>query len=640
MKPKLLDSFIGAKYERTMFPPKISERFIALERIGGDFSETFIMQEKSTDDLYVLKTHKISETAASDEEKLLRGLKHKGLPKFEEAIEQDGVLYTLRRYIEGEPLSEFLDGLQDADVSQAVDVLLSLCDILIYLHSQPEPIIHRDIKPSNIIVNPRNNSVMLIDFGIARKYNKTAEQDTTYFGTQQFAPPEQYGFAQTDCRSDIYSVGVLMRYWLTGETDTNTKIEDKQLERIASKCTEIAPKMRFQSAEALKKALVSYKGGRRRVAATAAACFLCCTIAVFFIWGNAANTEGGEIPPNIEPTATPPTQMFISPDGNPDSSDNGTMPDYSEDYPTPNGYNDNDYQKMISFFMQGDPYGNNANAIMSVNPRFDFNDPETWTWSTGQNRYNGVQWHEDNGELRVGSISFWNNWYDDEVNTAGGLSGELDVSGLVELQHLTVSNNEITGVIFSGNTILRHLDLGGNGLSSLDVTGLPGLIWLTLWENNLTEINLSKNTLIEILDFRDNLITTIDLSNQQRLREFSIGNNSLTALNLSNNNVLKYLWFWSNEISEQTLIVPVENDLLFVEARNNSFNDLSVFRNLEKLCFLAIRNNFIDLEDAENRASIAAIQAVIDANTINPPSGYAPPGWVEMKFGFIYEPQR
>ncbi|MCL2628451.1 MAG: protein kinase [Oscillospiraceae bacterium] len=640
MNKKLLDSFLSANYEKTIFPPEISGRFTALECIESEFGETFVMKENTTGDLYVLKTHENSGTEA-DEARLLHGLNHKGLPEFNEVIEQGGTQYTLRRFIKGEPLSEYLTGMHDVNLLQAVNVLISLCDILIYLHNQPEPIIHRDIKPSNIIINPQDNSIMLIDFGIARKYSKNAKQDTTYFGTHQFAPPEQYGFAQTDCRSDIYSVGVLMRYWLTGSTDAKVTIDDKTLEKIAAKCTEIAPKMRFQSAEELKKALFAYKNKDKCVVVATVASLICCMVALFagiMIWESAVGNAAVDL--------SPPAQIIApTPDANnaPDTtSDMGENPivDYSDIYPTPEGYNDNDYQKMITFFLQGNNHAGNADAIKSVNPNFDLNDPETWEWSTGQNRYNGVRWREESGELRIISIRYWNNWYNNEMNTTVGLTGELDVTGLSYMEHLSVSNNNITNVNFSENTILRHLDLSGNGLTHLDLTDLPKLTWLTLQENNLTDIDITENTLIEILDLKANHLTTLDVSNQIALREFICGENYLTALNLSNNINLRYLWFWSNDVSEQTFIVPADNNIMFIEARNNNLTNLSVFENFNKLCFLAIRNNFIDLEDSENRASIASIQATIDTNATNPPSGYAPPEWVEMKFGFIYEPQK
>jgi serine/threonine protein kinase len=261
-----------------------SSRFDVLECIGDTYSgETYLLSEKDTETLYVLKAKKDSETLEDSclqfyEAELLRGLEHKGLPVFDNVIERDGIKYVLRRYIEGEPLNKYLTN-RSADPVQAINIILSLCDILNFLHSQPAPIIHRDIKPSNIIINPLDNSITLIDFGISRKYSENSDNDTTYLGTQKFAPPEQYGFAQTDCRTDIYSLGIVLRYWLTGAIERNAEIKDKALARIVAKSTALAPEMRYQSAAAFKKALNNYKNRtRRRVTALFAAALAACLV--------------------------------------------------------------------------------------------------------------------------------------------------------------------------------------------------------------------------------------------------------------------------------------------------------------------------------------------------------------------------
>ncbi|MCL2627110.1 MAG: serine/threonine protein kinase [Oscillospiraceae bacterium] len=267
-------------FTNSEFFEELSESYDILECIGETgLSETYLLSEKTTKTLYVLKKQKDADRASRSEAELLSGLEHAGLPVFDKEIKLSGEIYPLRKYAEGEPLSKYLSGTQTADPRQAVDVLLRLCDVLSYLHSLPEPIIHRDIKPSNIIYNQEDDTVQLIDFGISRKYSETSDADTTYFGTHKFAPPEQYGFAQTDARSDIYSLGVVLRYWLTGAADSTADVSDKALARIINKCTQLDPKKRFQDVVALKKALVIYKNRTRRrvlasVACVSAACLL------------------------------------------------------------------------------------------------------------------------------------------------------------------------------------------------------------------------------------------------------------------------------------------------------------------------------------------------------------------------------
>jgi len=273
-------------YEKPALPEEIASRFHVTERLGfNDFGETFLLSEKDSGDLFVLKKCRKSELAAVNEAELLGGLRHKGLPNYEKVIEDENELFVSRRYINGITLDEYMERETVKDTALIVNTMISLCDILAFLHSQPASIIHRDIKPSNIIICPEENAVTLIDFGISRKFSADSKTDTVYFGTQDFAPPEQYGFAQTDCRSDIFSLGVVLRYWLTGTADRNAEISDKALARITAKCTALAPEARFQSAAALRKSLSNYKHRTpRRVSAAVASVLAVCLLvtAVFF----------------------------------------------------------------------------------------------------------------------------------------------------------------------------------------------------------------------------------------------------------------------------------------------------------------------------------------------------------------------
>lgn len=111
-------------------------------------------------------------------------------------------------------------------------------------------IIHRDIKPSNIIIT-EDHKAYLIDFGIARFYSDTVDSDTTKSGTKGFASPEQYGFRQTDFRSDIYSIGK------TIEAILKSNNINCNLKRIISKATSFDPKDRYASVAELRKSIIT-----------------------------------------------------------------------------------------------------------------------------------------------------------------------------------------------------------------------------------------------------------------------------------------------------------------------------------------------------------------------------------------------
>ena len=123
-------------------------------------------------------------------------------------------------------------------------ILIELCDALDALHSAK--IVHRDIKPSNIIIT-KDEHIKLIDFDASRIEKVVKDRDTQILGTEGFAPPEQFGFSQTDSRSDIYSFGVTMNL-LLGENSA-------PFNKIIKKCKALDPDDRYDSISAVKTAI-------------------------------------------------------------------------------------------------------------------------------------------------------------------------------------------------------------------------------------------------------------------------------------------------------------------------------------------------------------------------------------------------
>lgn len=108
-----------------------------------------------------------------------------------------------------------------------------------------------------------DGSVCLIDFGIARNYNNNKTEDTVYCGTRQYAAPEQYGFGQTGITTDIYALGILLTWLLTGKAEPIRKPHTK-LGKILCRCTQFAPDRRFESAKELAKKLGRIKASEGR----------------------------------------------------------------------------------------------------------------------------------------------------------------------------------------------------------------------------------------------------------------------------------------------------------------------------------------------------------------------------------------
>lgn len=134
---------------------------------------------------------------------------------------------------------------------KAIKYTNELLDILQVTHKVG--IVHRDIKPSNIIID-KNDELWLIDFGIARTVKDDKKQDTMLLGTFGYAAPEQFGFGQSSTQTDIYSVGVLLNYFLTGKT-IEEEVYSGRLAKVIKKCTEINPRDRYSNIDALRNAI-------------------------------------------------------------------------------------------------------------------------------------------------------------------------------------------------------------------------------------------------------------------------------------------------------------------------------------------------------------------------------------------------
>lgn len=274
----------GFSFDDNRFPHGFLVSYEAMECLSSnETGETLLVKDKQAGTYFIAKCYTdktfLSGTTESD---LLKNLCHLGLPAFIGEYKNDEMLCVVREYVEGIPLDQYVAE-RKLTKEQAISIGLQLCDILSYLHGQKPPIIHRDIKPQNIIVN-NAGKIKLIDFGISRIYNEAAREDTLCFGTKYFASPEQYGFSQTDCRSDIFSFGVLLSWLLTGELDLKIglpEIEDKYLLEIIKKCTAFAPEKRYNSADEVKAALLRIHGTKQNnvlkgtFAALICAVFLC-----------------------------------------------------------------------------------------------------------------------------------------------------------------------------------------------------------------------------------------------------------------------------------------------------------------------------------------------------------------------------
>jgi len=205
---------------------------------------------------------------------ILAGIRHPNLPRVSDHFVIDDMgQYLVMDYIEGNDLRQIMEKSGPIPEKEAIRIGAAACDALAYLHSRKPPILHRDIKLGNIKIAP-DGQVYLVDFGLAKM---GWEHEETMTGaramTPGYSPPEQYGSARTDARSDIYSLGATLYAALAGmiPEDSLTRAVDginltplrkhrpditHRLAAVIEKALETTSANRYQSAEAFKAALL------------------------------------------------------------------------------------------------------------------------------------------------------------------------------------------------------------------------------------------------------------------------------------------------------------------------------------------------------------------------------------------------
>lgn len=206
---------------------------------------------------------------------ILANLRHPNLPRVTDhfVIGEQGQ-YLVMDYIEGEDLRQRMERLGYIPEEEAIQIGAAICNALDYLHSRKPPIIHRDVKPGNVKITP-DGHIFLVDFGLAKVVQGSQATTTGARAmTPGYSPPEQYGTARTDARTDIYSLGATLYAALCGvipEDGLARAMDNAQLtplrkrnakvsRRLATaieKAMAIYPEERFQTAEEFKKALLS-----------------------------------------------------------------------------------------------------------------------------------------------------------------------------------------------------------------------------------------------------------------------------------------------------------------------------------------------------------------------------------------------
>lgn len=252
-------------------PEDMQEHWTVYECLKeSEDSSTFLVKETVTGILCVLKwgRNRQAEFLRNEMEIMekMADRKLSGIPKTYRIFEDNGEVYLVREYIEGMSLAQMV--LQKGGISEAEICRISrkICQTAEQFQNPDEPMIHRDIKPENIVVTP-GGEVVFIDFGTMRSYKKDGSRDTFVVGTRGTAAPEQYGYTQTDQRTDVYAIGQTMLYMVSESYEKNQLSEcavSRRMKKIIEKACSFEPDKRYGDAAQLRRAVEKCQANNRK----------------------------------------------------------------------------------------------------------------------------------------------------------------------------------------------------------------------------------------------------------------------------------------------------------------------------------------------------------------------------------------
>ena len=264
-------------------------RYEIIEELGkGGMGRVYRVSDKKLDEEAALKL--IKPEIASDKKtverfkreiKLARKISHKNVGRVHELMDEKGIHFITMEYVSGQDLKGLIKQSAPLSVARTIMVAKQICEGLIEAHRMG--IVHRDLKPSNIMID-REGDIKIMDFGIARSLKgKGITGAGVMIGTPEYMSPEQVEAKDTDQRSDIYSLGIILYEMATGklpfEADTPFAVGIKQkseapkdpkefnpqisddLNQVILKCLEKEKENRYQSVNEVRSELENIEKG-------------------------------------------------------------------------------------------------------------------------------------------------------------------------------------------------------------------------------------------------------------------------------------------------------------------------------------------------------------------------------------------
>ncbi len=433
---------------------------------------TYLVRSLRDENRYILKVASASEKESlTSEFALLSALSHPCIPRAIAFVEEGEMQYLIREYVSGIPLDQLVTESGPLPKETAVAIVIQLCNVLNVLHSQQPPVIHRDIKPQNVLYTEQGGCA-LIDFGIARRFDQDAISDTVYMGTRATAAPEQFGYMQTDPRSDIYSTGILLLFLLTGSCNLKSicDISSRALRRAVQRCVRFDPANRYRSIQLLKSRLKCALHEKSIILFAAAFVLL---LAVFsaslFLSQKSQKASVMQASPDIQ---------IYSPAPFAESATATKTTEYRFDSPLI----EQAVRKQLN---------RNANEMITLSDL----DQITGLYLFGDTIYD--VWEEH-------SVSGTNDFVNGtQISSVGNIDSLIDISHMKNIQELALYNQQITDLSPLKGLHLTKLGLGGNQIT--DISALPAC-------GALTELHLHHNPVTDISPLSEiSTLTSLEL---------------------------------------------------------------------------------------------------------------------------------
>lgn len=210
----------------------------------------------------------------------LKNVQSKYFPQIYQLVSQEDAVLLLEEYLPGETLQAKLEGEKKLTGEEITGYICAICEALQGLHNTNPAIVYRDLKPENVMITP-DNQLKIVDFDASREYKEEQSRDTVILGTKEYASPEQYGFMQTDIRTDVYSLGIVYAELLE-HADVSASYR-KEAKKIIQKATMFAPDDRYPNMEAVLKDLKNIGKKRKWIWPVGALC-ICAVFAAGVLW--------------------------------------------------------------------------------------------------------------------------------------------------------------------------------------------------------------------------------------------------------------------------------------------------------------------------------------------------------------------